>query len=476
MLELSPVRKNKVNLADYNSGQDINNRIMLSDFTSFEHKVLEEILFSPLKFPFKKLCRSLESSEADLIPVLEKLQKAGLISIEGETIFIDKEMRKYFEFQITRFDPDFKPDMDFLQNLLKKVPIHTLPSWYSIPRTSNNIFESILEKHFLSPQIFIRYLGELHLGNPIINGIIEDLYSSPNFQLSSSDLISKYNLSRHDFEEIMLLLEFNFVGCLFYVKEDDHWIESVSPFYEWREYLLFLQQSTSPCIEPPEKNPCKKAEDFCFIEDMSALLIAAKQKQLALPGWKRATLLSPLAAQGIATLVPLSLHSLEGVTTTQTHLTRLIEKLCALKLADVVDGHLYITDAAKEWLDLSLENKALYLYRHPLNQMHFTNLSMERHVHEAEKAVKRVLHGKWVYFDDFIKGVIVPLDEDSIVSLKKTGKTWRYTIPQYTEEQKKFIKTTIFERLFETGMVSIGTLNDRDCFRTTKFGRFFFET
>ena len=368
MLELSPARKNKVNLADYNSQQDINNRIMMSDFTPFEHRILEEILFSPLKFSLKKLCRSTESEEKDLAPVLEKLQKAGLISIEEDTIFLDKEMRKYFEFQITRFDPDFKPDMEFLQHLLKKVPIHVLPIWYSIPRTSNNIFGSILEKYFLSPQIFTRYLGELHLGNPSINGIIEDVYSAPNFQVSSSDLIAKYNLSRHDFEEIMVLLEFNFVCCLFYVKEDDHWIESVSPFYEWRQYLLFVQQSTTPCIEPSEEISCQRPRDFSFVEDMGVLLLKTKQKPLSVLSWKKGTPLPLPVIQELAPLIQLPAYSVKELMVAQPYLTRLIEKLCLLKLTDLVDGHLYAMDAAKEWLELSSENRALYLYRHPLNQ------------------------------------------------------------------------------------------------------------
>ena len=75
----------------------------------------------------------------------------------------------------------FQPDMEFLQGLLKKVPIHCLPAWHAVPRTSNNIFESLVEKYLLSPQIFQRYLSELHFSHPVAISLMNDLFfaSSP---------------------------------------------------------------------------------------------------------------------------------------------------------------------------------------------------------------------------------------------------------------------------------------------------------
>ena len=148
MLELSPARKNKVHLADYNCQQDIETRIAMSDFSALDIEILEEILYSPLKISFKKLVRSIGCSDSSLSASLHKLAAAGLLSLSDDVILVDKERRKYFEFEIERFSVDFKPDMEFLQGLLRKVPIHILPSWYAIPRTSNNIFESILESIF----------------------------------------------------------------------------------------------------------------------------------------------------------------------------------------------------------------------------------------------------------------------------------------------------------------------------------------
>jgi hypothetical protein len=438
MLELSPARKNKVNLTDYPFQQDIENRILMSDFSTLDVEVLEEILFSPLKISLKKLAKTIDCQERDLSASLKKLASTGLLSIQEDAITVEKEKRKYFEFQIQRFDPDFKPDMEFAQGLLRKVPIHLLPSWYAIPRTSNNIFESIVEKYLLTPHIFQRYLMELNFGEPILNAIMDDLFHSPDLKISSSDLIARYNLKRQDFEEMLLILEFNFVCCLCYEKEDDHWLEFIVPFHEWNEYLRFTRATETPTLSPKEPIERKSDNDFAYIEEMSSLLLKAKKK-------------------------PLSIEK-----------TPLVEKLCIVHLAEHDGGKLHTLAAGDEWLDLSLENRALYLYRHPHNRVLSRPIG-ERYVREAEKSVKRVLHGQWVYFDDFLKGVLVPLNEHSVIMLKRAGKHWKYTLPIYGDEEKAILKVTLFEWLYELGMVAIGTCRGRDCFSVTPFGRFFFE-
>ncbi len=437
MLELSPARKNKVNLADYNGQQDIENRILLSDFSTFDVEVLEEILFSPLKISFKKLARSLSCTESPLSTSLSKLSRTGLLAIQEDIIIVDKEKRKYFEFQIGRFDPEFKPDMEFIQGLLRKVPIHLLPTWYAIPRTSNNIFESIVEKYLLTPHIYQRYLGELNFGDSTLNGIMNDVFTAPDFKVSSTDLISKYNLKRHDFEEMLLLLEFNFVCCLCYEKADDHWVEVVTPFHEWHEYLRFMRATETPIIPSTEPIQRTHENDFSFIEEMSALLLKAQKKPLPID------------------------H------------TPLVEKLTLLKLAEYSEGKLQTLEGADAWLDLSLESRSLHIYRHPHNRILSRSIG-ERYVREAEKSIKRVLHGGWVYFDEFLNGVLVPLNENSVIMLKKSGKHWKYTLPTYGDEEKAILKATIFEWLYEAGMVAIGTCRGRDCFAMTPFGKFFF--
>ncbi len=436
MLESSTLRKNKVNMADYPFDQDVDCRMMISDFSALDIQILEEILYSPLKISLTKLARAVSCKESELTELLKKFEKVGLLTVSEDTILIDKEKRKYFEFEATRFDPNFKPDMEFLQGLLRKVPIHVLPGWYSIPRTSNNIFESIVEKYLLTPHIFTRFIEELNLGDPVLSAIIQDVYNSPELKIASSDLIAKYNLTARSFEEMILILEFHFACCLVFEKEGDHWLEFVAPFHEWKEFLCFFRATEPICIDPKEiiqPDP----RDFAFIEEMSSLLLKAKK--------------SPLQ---VAKSAPL-------------------EKLCLLKLADYIDGKLYALEAGDAWLDLSLENRALHLYRHPNNRI-LSLVGAEKYLREAEKAIKRVLHGNWVYFDDFLKGILVPLNENSIVMLKRFGKHWKYSLPTYTEEEKALFRASIFEWLYEFGMVSIGTCEEKDCFAVTEWGRFFF--
>lgn len=144
----------------------------------------------------------------------------------------------------------------------------------------------------------------------------------------------------------------------------------------------------------------------------------------------------------------------------------------------MVDGRLYALETANDWLDMRPENRALFIYRHPLNRLLTKGLSpslcTERTIREAEKSILRVLNSEWVYYDDFIKGVLVPLSDESVVMLKRVGKTWRYTLPQYTEEEKALIKASLFEGLFEIGVIATGSCEEKDCFYVTAFGQSLF--
>jgi len=475
MLELNTVKKHKVNLSDYAQlEEDIKSRSLLADFSLFDLEVMEEILFSPLKTSLKKVSRSLGCSDSLLDPILSKLVDCRLLERQGDTLLIDKERRKYFEFQISRFEDGFKPDMEFLQGLLKQVPIHLLPIWYAIPRFSNNIFESIVEKYLLTPQIYQRYLAELHFSDPILNGIVHDLFTSEDLRLSSSDLIARYNLTRADFDRIMLLLEFHFVCFVSYSREEDHWHETISPFHEWREYILFLRQTEAAPISRPDSVFAQRPAKFSFVEDMSVLLSLAKKKPISLEKNEGSSLLRSLAHR-----IGLETDTAEEMRFAEQYLSRLIEKILLIRLAERVEGKICVLEAANDWLDLDLEMRAIHLHRHPFNRLLNESLSpsicCERNVREAEKSLKRVLQKGWVYFDDFLRGVIVPLGENSVVMLKRSGKQWKFTLPEYTEEEKALVKAVVFEWLFECGITMVGQIDGRDCFAVTPFGRIFFE-
>lgn len=449
MHELAQARKNKVCLEDYNFRHEIENRLLMARFSPLDLEVLEEILYSSIKVCVSKLAKTLDLGSEEIQTILGTLSKTGLFTFEGDLICIDKDMRKYFEMQLLKFDPDFKPGMEFLQSLLKRVPISILPGWYSIPRTSNNIFDSIVEKYLLTPQIFNRYLSELSFTNPLLNQVMNDVYNAPDFTLQADSTIEKYGISHEQFEEIVLELEFHFVCCLSYRKIKGRWQEVVTPFHEWKEYLSFLQQTEVPGISPVSQVKRKRPHYFSFIEDMTLLLTLAKKQPLSLE--------DPVLAE------KLQMH---GPTLTE-YLEALVAQLRLLKCADLVKGRLCLQEEAAAWLKMQNEERALLLYRHPLNHE-------DKRVREAEKCILRVLDKGWVDYEAFERSLIVHLGPESAISLQKLGKMWKYTVPTYSADELALIKNTLFTWLFEIGITAIGEHQDKECFCVTPFGQTLF--
>lgn len=473
MLDLNATKKNKITLADYDYEQDIRNRVLLAGFSALDYEVLEEIFFSSIKASVLKIARNLDREPDEILPTLEKLEEANLLTLEGDVVTIDKDQRKYFEAQTESFDEDFKPNMEFLQSLLKKVPIQVLPTWYPIPRTSDNIFDSIIEKYLLTPQIYLRYLMELNFQDPVLKGIMNDVFQSDDLKIFSEDLIKKYNLSHSELEEYILHLEFNFVCCLSHEKCENEWKEIITPFFEWRQYQKFLRNNHPIPLSDPSNIEVYDKEAFAFIKDMALVLELAKQKPFFIS----------MPKGGYFELTPETLHYLNNQLCVHTedpssYIHSLISKLLLLKLADIVDGKFYTLDAANDWLEMRLENRAIYMYRHPMNTVALNNVSAslftDRNLRETEKSIQRVLAIGWVDFEEFMKGATIALSERSTVVLKKLNRSWAYSLPTYTKEELDFIESVIFHWLFELGVVSIGTYKDKRCFRVTEFGKILF--
>jgi len=441
----NPTKRNKINLADYNYRRDIDNRIIMSSFSIFEVDVLREILHSSIKIPIKTLAAQLEVSQEDLRPVLEKLSSTHLLTYDDQRIIVDKEMRKYYDLQIDKFEDDFEPDIMYLQGLLNKVPIHVLPVWYSIPRMCDNIIASIIEKNLQTPKIYRHYLEELHFEDPILQGIMEDVFAASNFKVRSLTLREKYSLTREQFEEYMLHLEFNFVCYLCYTRIDGMWKEVVTPFYEWREYLQFEKESIPRSIDNSESIVRRHPQDFGFIMEMKKLLTLAEER-------------------------PYPIADL------QAEDSQILDKLLQVQFAEVTNDHFTILANGRKWLELSLADKAIALYRNPLNSFAevFSNpkLFTDRNLRLVEKALKRITHCGWITFNDFMKSVIQPIGKAQPITLQKVQRgRWKYVLPSYTEEEREFIKRTIFERLFELGIIATGTIHGEPCFTLTDFGR-----
>ncbi len=481
MLDTSTYCKNKVELSDYNYKRDINNRRLVSKLSSNDIIVLEEILYSPLKFSIDRLVKNTGLEKIEVKAILEKLKDTELFTIDDtDTIHVEKQLRKYFESLILMFEDDFKPDMDFLQSLLKKVPIQILPQWYPIPRSSNSIFESIVEKFLSTPQIFQRYYSELQLDNLKYTQVMADVFESPTYKMTSNEIIEKHNLSLEEFEECMLYLEFNFVCCLSYEKIDDSWQEIVTPFHEWKEYLSFLKDTTPQSI-PTSNIKRKRPHDFSFALDMSTLLKIAKSNPIPLvlqtdESWQ----LDASAIKSIAEkLEGFSTASPEEIETLQSYVSTLIQKLLFLKLATVNKSHLEFVETAVEWLILPVEKRALSVYRHTLKNFNYSHFSpplvcSERTIHEIEKNLVQLETSVWVDYNEFCKGIVAPLTSECKVQLKKIGRNWKYTLPSYTDLEDEFISLVLQKWLFEAGLITLGKYDDKDCFCITPLGKTLF--
>lgn len=422
MIELLAVKKHRVSLLDYDYRRDIECRLLLSCLTTLEQAVLEEILYSPIRTSLCRIAKSIDVPEDETLVLLQKFAKVGLIAIEDDAVVVDKEARKYFEVEAEKFDEDFLPGMEFLQHLLKKVPIHILPQWYAIPRTSDNIFESIVEKYLLTPQIFQRYLLDLNFQDPTLPAIAQDVLKSPHFEVSAKDIQKKYNLSSEQFQEAILHLEFHFVCTTVYRKDGNHWKEIVTLFQEWKDYLLFLKETTPTSIDPKQVQRYRPF-DFSFVDDIASLL------------------------------------KKEPIQASDSYLKQLQSKIEEIDLMR--------PEARIEWIAMCSEDRAVYIYRHPIS----LSLIQEKVLREIEKSLCRILPLGWIRFTDFLKGVHASLRDGQAVTLRKTGKTWKYQLPTYTPEEIERIQTALFHHLFEAGITALGTADEEPCFCVTLFGQ-----
>lgn len=460
-------KKNKVDLKDYDYQQDIKNRLLMSGFSALDIEMLEAILYSPISFSADKLFKTLSLSPIEGWQALKKLDGTSLFSIRGDEIHVDKEMRKYFENQIVKFDDEFTPGMEFLQSLLKKVPIHVLPSWYPIPRTSNNIFDSLVEKYLATPQIFQRYLSDLNFGDEKLSEIVKTVFNAPHYEVSSLSLQKKFSLTQQELEEMILQLEFNFVCCLVYRKQGNEYHEMVTLFSEWKEYLQFLTESQPQSIKDPSEVIPYRPNNFAFIEDLSTLLKLIQGKPLPLvlldERWHFDRAVIPAIEKALGGPLP------------KGYLSRLIHKILFLKLGNVSESTLQPLSGIGEFLAMPQEKRALSMYKHTIvyyPYSEFTSkLSTERNIHEIENSLARIIGLGWVYYDHFLNGVIVPISESSKVTLKKKGRSWHYSLPEYTQDEKKLIKLITQDWLFEAGVIALGTHQDRVCIQVTPLGK-----
>jgi hypothetical protein len=447
-------KKNRINLSDYPYEKDMKNRLLMADLSVFEVDVIHEILHSSLKIEIDQFAKSLSTSAKTLHPILDKLVEMKLLQYQDNVIEVNKEMRKYFESEILKYDDDFHADMEFIKGIPNKVPIHVLPQWYPIPKTSDDIFLSIIEKFFHTPKLYQRYLDELTFDEPIIREIMDDVYKSPELKIPCSHLIKKYSLKREQLEEFLLQLEFNFACCLSYNMAGDRWEEVITPFYEWKKFLKFEKDTTPSTIKDVENIQRTHPEDFGFVQDMTRILLAAQDTKIALEKNK-------LSKADIAQYLP----EIKYDEMPQMYFQNLSDTILKIKFAQLKNNVLEPLEFANDWIKKPLLEQAMLLYR-------FAGANIQdKDIRAIEKSLKKVLKQGWVYFEDFLKGFTASIGDSEPVTLQCTGKRWKYVLPKYSPNELALVEATIFERLFHCGMVCTGKHNGKPCFMVTPFGQ-----
>lgn len=437
--------QNNIVLEDYNYQRDIDNRLLMADLTQFEVNVLREVIDGPLQFSIKKFANQHGKSVKEVTTALQKLGQTGLFSFDGDNVTVDKEMRKYYRSQIIKFEDGFEPGIEFLQGMLSKVPLHALLHWYTIPPSTDNIITAIIKHYLATPKTYEHYRNQLKFNDSVLNSIMKEVFAAPDYKVRAVDLMEKYNLPRQQFEEYMLALEYHFICCLSYRRVKDRWEEVVTPFNEWHNYLRFQQATTPCCIDNVAAIERFHPQDFGFVCDMAELLEMAQDDEV---------------------------HP----DTRSDYVVRLLDSLEGLHLASM-DDVLNLLPGAREWLKKSRQEQALTVYRYAMGKLRHRVVGSsytERDINEVERSLRPIAKQGWIYFEDFWKGFTAPIGNVQPVTLQNKGKKWWYELPKYSAQDRDFVYAVIFEVLFESGMVAIGTHRNRPCFCITPLGKISF--
>ncbi len=442
------VYKNNIVLSDYDFQRDIDNRLCMAELSLFDVDILREIVDGSLKISIKQLARDFDASIGQLASTLNKFKETRLIKIDGDAIVVDKEMRKYYESQIMKFDHSFEPDLEYFQSLLYKVPIHHLPNWYSIAGMADNIFLAIVERYLLTAKSYQTYLKHLKFKNPVMHAIVDEVFAAPDFQISAQALMTKYKLPRQQFEEQMLHLEYSLTCCLGYQRQGDIWEEVVTPYHEWRTYLRFLRDNAPKPISNVKSIVRTHEDDFGFLKDLAALIEIVIETEIKLQKGD----FSPAQLKQFFGHISAEKRSGYG--------QRLLTAISGLELALITPSLIKPTPSAHEWLYKSLQEHTQQLISYQCKQMQ----EKMRDYHELVNNLNPLVKKGWFFLDDFIKGLTAAVGSVPSVTLRNKGKKWRYMTPTYGEEEVAFVRHVILNLLFERGAVATGTVGDRLCF------------
>ena len=456
----------KVVLEDFDFKRDLKLRLVMEKLSTIEMAVLEEILYSPLKVSIDELCNNTDVPSSNIEEILEHLKPLNLFAVREKFLLVDKEMRRYYEILIEKFADDFTPDLDYFKEILKLVPIHCLVSWFHIPRTSNNIFTSILEKHFKTPKMYGRYLKDTLSEDTGLRAIHAYVANSPTGKIPAKEILVHFSLTEEELEEKILFLEYHYILSSSYAPHNGKFEKYLSEFAEWKDHKDHTRgiPSEEKYINEDEVNALA-SEEFSFIRDMSLMLEIADKMDLKIKYNQKEELF----------FLENTLDENAGFSNNTAHyLARVINKNLLLGLIVIEDDVLRQTSPASKWLATPLRQRTLITFKHPHNSLsHKCDFSFRRHdrnIIEVQKALSLIRSDEWIFFNEFMEDHLYRTNSLKQPELKKVGRAWKYSAPAYDEEEIAFIKMVILDWLFESGMIIPGTHGGKECFKVTSLG------
>ncbi|CRX38420.1 hypothetical protein [Estrella lausannensis] len=437
-MNVAPPKRNKIELSHYNFKKDIANRALLSKLNQHDIAILVEIVNGSLKISLDSLAQALDCSQESIENLAKIIEPTGLLKLEQGALSVDKDVRKYFECLLARFEEGFDPDLDHIQGLMQQVPIHVLPVWYTLPKNTDKIFPAIVEKVLHNPKCYIKHLQELPFECEAAERTIDDVHASQDLSLPSALIKEKYKLTDDAFMECMLYLEYSLLCYCVYIPKDSGFEERVVPLHEWAQLIRFQRENACNPIEKPSLIERTHPSDFGYVEELTQALKA-------------------LGKEGKDPKEPLQ--------------KEIVSKLLSLSLIEESHGTYKVTQAGLEFTAKTPQEKAMTLYLSAMNRLRRSQgIYSDKDIREIERCLKRIVKTGWVLLDDFLKGACASVGNMPPVTLVKKGKRWSFALPQYNEEERRFVTDCLMGFFYESALTATGSIQGKPCFTLTPFG------
>lgn len=451
MKTATQTRTTRIQLEDYDYQQDIADRLLLSELGGKEIEILDEILNSSVCFSLASLVEAVESSESLVKRTLEQFQGHQLLTLDGDKITVNKERRKAFDVLNGRFQEEFRPNLDYIQSLLRHLPIHILPSWYLLHRGCENIFDSALERLLPNPREYQRHLDDTAEANPLYGEILQKVLSQP-YCVPAHEIQSHFHLSPEAYQEVVLNLEYGFIACSGFRLNHGEWTEVLTPLHEWTQYRREQLRRLGDMELSASHTPSSiRPGPFGFAQDLHALAVA---------GLERGEVFLEEELPNLS----------------KRYSTQIEAALASLRILHNEQGQLTCTDRTKDWILLSPAERCQQISschrgRYRTAQKSHEILHTDRDLVEIGRILAFLPLDHWVPLTTVTRLLEVSLGNTEGVRLEKKGRRWDFSWPEYSDLNLQWIEQVLCEWAYEVGYVDLAQENGQQWLRLTAHGQ-----